>query len=52
MPRPSSAKVEAHWLTACSEAPEQTIMSISTQKNFSRKSSGMVMPFSPSSCRL
>ena len=31
---PFSAKVEAHWLTACSHAPAQTINNISTQNTF------------------
>src|SRR5699024_8083022 len=30
--RAFSAKAEAHWLMACSEAPAQTISSASTQK--------------------
>ena len=34
MPSAFSAKVEAHWLTACSLAPAQSIRSSSTQKIF------------------
>ena len=31
-PKPRSAKAEDHWLTACSDAPAQTIISIINQK--------------------
>ena len=31
-PRPDSAKSDAHWLTACSEAPAQIISANSSQK--------------------
>ena len=49
--RPSSAKVDAHWLTACSLAPAQVIISITTQNIFMEQSSLIESPFSPSSCR-
>ena len=48
-PSPFSAKVEAHWLTACSLAPAQTIISMMTQNMPERNSSMAVIPFSPSS---
>ncbi len=48
-PRPCSANVEAHWLTACSLAPAQSIISIITQKTFRVKSCFRVSPVSPSS---
>ena len=38
-PRPCSAKAEDHWLTACSAAPAQSIMSMKTQNSFFRHSS-------------
>ena len=48
-PSPFSAKVEAHWLTACSLAPAQTIISMMTQNMPERNSSPTDIPFSPSS---
>ena len=49
IPKLFSARVEAHWLTACSLAPAQSIINIRTQKIFFLKSSPIVSPFSPSS---
>ena len=46
IPKPCSAKAEAHWLTACSLAPEQTIIITRTQKTLFLKSSLRVIPFS------
>ena len=48
-PRPFSAKVEAHWLTACSLAPEQRMSSMNTQNILLPSSSLNESPFSPSS---
>ena len=48
-PRPFSAKIDAHWLTACSLAPAHSIMSIRIQKIFFVNSSRSVSPVSPSS---
>ena len=48
-PRPFSAKVDAHWLTACSLAPAHSIISINIQNIFCFARSFMVSPFSPSS---
>ena len=48
-PRPLSAKVEAHWLTACSLAPALSIIRKRIQKIFMEKSCFMVSPVSPSS---
>ena len=47
-PSPLSAKVEAHWLTACSLAPAQSIITMSTQKILFLHKSGTVIPVSPS----
>ena len=47
-PRPCSAKVEAHWLTACSLAPALIIMRKRIQNSFIRKSAPRLSPFSPS----
>ena len=49
IPKLFSARVDAHWLTACSLAPAQSIISIRTQKIFFLKSSTIVRPVSPSS---
>ena len=49
MPRPFSAKVEAHWLTACSLAPAQTIIINNSQKILFLKNSFMLSPVSFSS---
>ena len=35
-PSPCSAKADAHWLTACSDAPAQSIIRKNTQKSFFR----------------
>ena len=52
MPRPFSAKVDAHWLTACSLAPAQTIMIFSEREVDARgklfkyaKTNGVVQEF-------
>lgn len=37
-PRPLSAKAEAHWLMACSQAPAATISRAKTQKSFMENS--------------
>ena len=49
--RPCSAKVEAHWLTACSLAPAQIIMISRIQKSFRLNNSFSFSPLSPSSIR-
>ena len=48
-PRPFSAKVEAHWLTACSLAPEQSIRSMNIQNILLPSSCLNERPVSPSS---
>ena len=50
-PSPFSANVEAHWLTDCSHAPAQTIISIRIQKILLEKSALMVSPVSFSGVR-
>ena len=32
-PRADSANADAHWLIACSQAPEQTIRTMNSQKS-------------------
>ena len=46
---PFSANVDAHWLTACSDAPAQSIIAIKSQNTFTRNSSEIDIPLSPSS---
>ena len=47
-PNPRSAKADAHWLTACSLAPEQIIISTISQNSLLLASSFQLMRFSPS----
>ena len=52
MPSPFSAKVDAHWLTACSLAPAQIIMISRIQNILMPNSSLSRSPLSPSSINL